>query len=246
MQFNTSQAYSTQVRSVDGVTFDAGLRAHMLRVYNLMTLGLIVSAIVALGVAHFSAIQALFYAVSLEGRAVLTPIGWLAVLAPLPLAWFGFRLNYSLPVLTFNFFAFSTLLGISLASLVLGYTGASIARVFFITAGTFGAMSLYGYTTKRDLTSVGSFLTMGLFGIIIASIANIFIGSSALYMAISVIGVVIFVGLTAYDTQKIKQNYAERWGTEANAKLAVQGALELYLDFVNLFIMLMRLIGDRR
>lgn len=245
MQFSTPRAAG--IGMIDKATFDAGLRAHMLRVYNLMALGLVVSAIVSMGVAHIEALQQLFYSTDSLGRVTgMSPLGWLAVLAPLPFAWFGFRLTYSLPTLTFNFFAFATLMGISLASIVMGYTSMSVARVFFITAGTFGATSLYGYTTKRDLTKIGSFLIMGVFGLIIASIVNMFLPSSPLYMAISVIGVLVFVGLTAYDTQKIKESYAAQWGAEGNAKLAVQGALELYLDFINLFVMLMRLIGDRR
>ena len=245
MQFNTPRAAG--IGMIDRTTFDAGLRAHMLRVYNMMALGLIVSAIVAMGVAHIEALQQLFYSTNANGQLTgMSPLGWLAVLAPLPFAWFGFRLTYSLPTLTFNFFAFAALMGVSLSSIVLGYTGVSIARVFLITAGTFGAMSLYGYTTKTDLTKLGSFLIMGVIGLIIASLVNLFLGWQPLAMAISVLGVLIFTGLTAYDTQKIKESYAAQWGSEGNAKLAVQGALELYLDFINLFVMLMRLIGDRR
>jgi FtsH-binding integral membrane protein len=136
-------------------------------------------------------------------------------------------------------------MGLSLSSIFLVYTGASIAKVFFITAATFGAMSLYGYTTKRDLTGMGNFLMMGLIGIIIASIVNIFMASSMLDFAISVIGVLIFTGLTAYDTQKIKESYSEHYGADVMAKNAIMGALSLYLDFINLFMMLLRLFGNR-
>jgi len=144
------------------------------------------------------------------------------------------------------FWIFSGLMGISLSSILLIYTGDSIARVFFITSATFGAMSIYGYTTKRDLTKLGSFLFMGLIGIIIASLVNIFLKSSMMYFIISILGVLIFVGLTAYDTQKIKNMYASTDTGEMIGKKAVMGALTLYLDFINLFIMLLRLFGQRR
>ena len=144
------------------------------------------------------------------------------------------------------FWIFAALMGASLSSIFVQYTGTSIARVFFITAGTFGAMSLYGYTTKKDLTGLGSFLMMGLFGIIIASIVNIFLKSSAMHFVISILGVLIFVGLTAYDTQKIKNMYLASDGNEVMSKKAIMGALTLYLDFINLFIMLLRLFGQRR
>jgi hypothetical protein len=146
------------------------------------------------------------------------------------------------------FWLFSGVMGLSLASIFLVFTGASIARVFFITAGTFAAMSLYGYTTRRDLSQFGSFLMMGLIGIIIASIVNIFIGSTALQFAISVIGVIVFVGLTAWDTQSIKQQYYELQYAdgETAGKAAIMGALRLYLDFINLFMMLLQLLGARR
>ena len=144
------------------------------------------------------------------------------------------------------FWVFAALMGVSLATVFMVFTGASIARVFFITAGTFAGMSLWGYTTSKDLSGMGSFLFMGLIGIIIASIVNIFIGSSALHFAISVIGVLVFVGLTAYDTQKIKNEYAEHYDSETKGKLAISGALRLYLDFINLFVMLMHLFGARR
>ena len=144
------------------------------------------------------------------------------------------------------FWFYAALMGVSLATIFIAFTGASVARVFFITAGTFAGMSLWGYTTNKDLSGFGSFLFMGLIGVIIASVVNIFIGSSALQFAISVIGVLVFVGLTAYDTQNIKNEYAEHYDEETQGKLAISGALRLYLDFINLFIMLLHLFGDRR
>jgi uncharacterized protein len=151
----------------------------------------------------------------------------------------------SVPAAQATFWAFAAIMGLSLSSIFLVYTDASIAKVFFITAATFGAMSLYGYTTKRDLTSMGNFLMMGLIGLIIASLVNIFMQSSMLDFAISAVGVLIFVGLTAYDTQKIKEGYSEGFGADVLAKGAIMGALSLYLDFINLFMMLLRLFGNR-
>ena len=173
---------------------------------------------------------------------------WIVMLAPLGVVFyisFGIR-KMSAAKAQGAFWIFAALMGASLSSIFLVYTGASITRVFFITAGTFGAMSIYGYTTKRDLTRLGSFLMMGLIGIIIASIVNIFMKSSMMYFVISIIGVLIFVGLTAYDTQKIKNMYLVSDTGEVMGKKAVMGALTLYLDFINLFLMLLRLFGQRR
>ena len=173
---------------------------------------------------------------------------WVIALAPLGIVFYmSFGINkMSAGRAQTVFWIFAALMGASLSSIFLQYTGASISRVFFITAGTFGAMSLYGYTTKRDLTGWGSFLLMGLIGILIASLVNIFLKSPAVYWAVSVLGVLIFVGLTAYDTQKIKNMYFESDSSEISSKKAVMGALTLYLDFINLFIMLLRLFGQRR
>ena len=173
---------------------------------------------------------------------------WVIMLAPLAVVFymsFGIAKMSAAKAQT-TFWIFAALMGASLSSIFLIYTGASITRVFFITAGTFGAMSIYGYTTKRDLTRLGSFLMMGLFGIIIASLVNIFMKSSMMYFVISIIGVLVFVGLTAYDTQKIKNMYMVSDSGELMGKKAVMGALTLYLDFINLFIMLLRLFGQRR
>ena len=170
------------------------------------------------------------------------------MLAPLGFVFYlSARINkMSVSSAQITFWLFSSIMGLSLASIFIQFTGTSIARVFFITAGTFAAMSLYGYTTKKDLTRLGGFLFMGLIGIIIASIVNIFVGSSALQFAISVIGVLVFVGLTAYDTQSIKNMYYAGDSSSVGSKKALMGALRLYLDFINLFILLMQLFGQRR
>ena len=183
------------------------------------------------------------------GNAIYSsPLAWIIMLAPLGIVIymsFGIR-KMSAAKAQGAFWIFAALMGASLSSIFVVYTGASITRVFFITAATFGAMSIYGYTTKRDLTKLGSFLMMGLIGIIIASIVNIFMKSTMMYFVISIIGVLIFVGLTAYDTQKIKNMYLVSDTGEIMGKKAVMGALTLYLDFINLFIMLLRLFGQRR
>ena len=227
---------------------DEGLRSYMLRVYNYMTTGLALTGIVAYMVSSTPALLQLFYAQNAVGQVQPTMLAWIAMLSPLAFVMvlsFGIqRMKASTAQLVFWLFA--GVMGLSLSHIFLTFTGASIARVFFITSATFAAMSLYGYTTKRDLSGLGSFLFMGLIGIIIASIVNIFIGSSALQFGISVIGVLVFVGLTAYDTQNIKNEYAEHLDDESQGKLAISGALRLYLDFINLFIMLLQLFGDRR
>ena len=177
-----------------------------------------------------------------------TPLKWVVMLAPLAfIFFFSFRMHaMSAAGAQMAFWAFCAVMGLSLASVFLVFTGASIARTFFITATMFGATSLYGYTTKRDLSKFGSFLIMGLIGIIIASLVNIFLGSSLLQFAISVIGVLVFTGLTAYDTQSIKEQFAEGYGHEANNKMAVFGALSLYLNFINIFQLLLSLTGQRQ
>jgi uncharacterized protein len=221
-----------------GARIDAGLRAHMQRVYGYMAGGLALTGIVAYTAAAFGFYQ------SIAG----TPLLWIVMLAPL-----GFVLALSFGIermsagtATLLFWIYAAVMGLSLGGIFLVYTGASIARVFFITAATFGAMSLYGYTTRTDLSAFGSFLMMGLIGIVIASLVNIFLESSALQFAISIIGVIVFVGLTAYDTQRIKAIYLESDTAETAGKKAVLGALSLYLDFINLFMMLLQLFGSRR
>ena len=223
------------------VDIDVGLRDYMLRIYNYMASGLALTGIVA-------------YVAAAGGRDSFiahiynTPLMWLVILAPLGLVfWLSYGINRMQATTAQGlFWLYAGLMGLSLSTIFLVYTGASIARVFFITAGTFAAMSLYGYTTRRDLSQFGSFLFMGLIGIIIASLVNIFIGSSALQFAISVIGVIVFTGLTAWDTQQIKEMYVENYGGEVATKTAVMGALRLYLDFINLFMMLLQLMGTRR
>jgi uncharacterized protein len=221
-----------------GARIGAGLRAHMQRVYGYMAGGLALTGIVAYTAAAFGFYQ------SIAG----TPLLWIVMLAPL-----GFVLALSFGIermsagtATVLFWTYAAVMGLSLGSIFLVYTGTSIARVFFITAATFGAMSLYGYTTRTDLSAFGSFLMMGLIGIVIASLVNIFLESSALQFAISIIGVIVFVGLTAYDTQRIKAIYLESDTAETAGKKAVLGALSLYLDFINLFMMLLHLFGQRR
>ncbi len=227
------------VRPADAATgIDAGLREYMLRVYNYMASGLALTGIVAYVAAASGFYQSIQH----------TPLIWLVILAPLGLVMlmsFGVQ-KMQASTLQLVFWGYAALMGLSLAVLFLVFTHASIARVFFITAGTFAAMSLYGYTTRSDLTQFGSFLFMGLIGIIIASLVNMFVASSALQFAISVIGVIVFTGLTAWDTQQIKEMYYEGDGAEIASKKAVMGALRLYLDFINLFMMLMQLMGTRR
>lgn len=219
---------------------DVGLRQYMLQVYNYMASGVALTGIVAYLLASTpAAMNAIF------GNPILP---WVVMLAPIGLAfYFGARIHaMSFAAAQVIFWVFAGLMGLSLSTVFLVYTGESIARVFFITAATFGAMSLYGYTTKRDLSRFGSFLLMGLIGIIIASVVNIFVGSSALQFAVSVIGVLLFVGLTAYDTQRIKEMYWEADDRETHGKKAIMGALNLYLDFINLFVLLLQLMGARR
>jgi len=218
---------------------DEGLRQHMLRVYNYMMVGLVVTGLVAYLTSTSHDLMMTLFATPLKWVVMLAPFAFILVLS------FGIQ-KLSVQAAQAVFWAYCAAMGLSLATIFVVFTGTSIARVFFITSGTFAAMSLYGYTTKKDLSGLGSFLMMGLFGIVIAGFANIFIGSSALQFAVSVLGVLIFTGLTAYDTQNIKEMYAESYGHEANGKLAIMGALQLYLDFINLFVMLLQLIGDQR
>lgn len=221
-----------------GAVYDEGLRSHMLRVYNYMGIGLVVTGLVAFVVASTPALYVPIFS---------SPLKWVVMLAPL-----AFVLLFSFKMQTMSaasaqamFWAFCAVMGLSLASVFLVFTGTSIARTFFITATMFGATSLYGYTTKRDLTQFSSFLIMGLIGVVIASVVNIFLGSTALQFAISVIGIAVFVGLTAWDTQTIKEQYAENFDAESQQKLAVFGALSLYLNFVNIFQLLLNFTGER-
>ena len=228
---------------------DQGLRSHMLSVYNYMTSGVLLTGISAYLLANTS-LRDVFFAESMVRPGHFAPnlLGMIAMFAPLGLAlFFGMRIHkMSVATAQAVFWVFAAVMGVSIASILLQYTGASVARVFFISAASFGGLSLYGYTTKRSLSGFGSFLIMGLIGLLVASIVNIFLASSALQFAISVIGVLVFAGLTAYDTQRIKDLYSESYDSASLGKLAISGALTLYLDFINLFIMLMKLFGQRR
>jgi len=237
------------------VQVDQGLRAFMLGVYNNMILGLAISAAVALGVnmlatsSEPTAIRMGGVYLTEFGRLLYgSPLMWVVALAPLAFIFlFSFRMDrMSAASARGTFFAFAAVMGASLSTLLLRYTGASVVQVFFITAAAFGSLSLWGYTTNRSLSGMGSFLIMGVVGLILASLVNIFLVSSALQFAISVVGVLIFAGLTAYDTQKLKEMYLYgNFDTEAAAKVSVFGALQLYLDFINMFQFLLALVGNR-
>ena len=227
---------------------DAGLRAYMLRVYNYMLVGLALTGATAWLTAETSFGQLFYHFDPVTGRMGMTLLGLVALFAPLGLVFFlSFRImRMSVAAAQTTFWIYAGLVGIGVAPILLVYTGASVAQVFFITAATFGAMSLWGYTTQRDLTGFGSFLFMGLIGVVIASIVNLFLHSAMMTFVISIIGVLVFTGLTAYDTQSIKESYvANEDGTVAGRK-AIFGALRLYLDFINLFLMLVQLLGNRR
>lgn len=217
---------------------DEGLRAHMLRIYNYMGLGLVLTGLVAVLVASVPSLYVPIFG---------SPLKWLVMLAPLGFVLFlSFRIDaISGATAQLLFWAICAVMGLSLASVFLVFTGTSIARAFFGAAAMFAATSLFGYTTRRDLTQFGSFLIMGLIGVVIASIINIFLGSSALQFAISIIGIIVFVGLTAWDTQAIKLQYGEHHDDQTRQKLAVMGALSLYLNFVNIFQLLLSLTGQQ-
>ncbi len=222
---------------------DEGLRAYMLKVYNLMALGIAITGAAAYGTYSMAlsspAFQQLLFA---------SPLRWVVMLAPLALVFFlSFRIHkMSVAAAQTTFWVYAALMGVSLSSIFLVFTGESIVRTFFITAASFGALSLWGYTTRRDLTGMGSFLFMGVIGLILASVVNIFLASSALQFAISAIGVLVFAGLTAYDTQKIKEMYWEGDDVLVAGRKAIMGALTLYLDFINLFMFLLQFMGNNR
>jgi uncharacterized protein len=242
MSFNSSQNDSSWsrlgYRSGVSVGVDVGLRQYMLRVYNFMAAGLGLTGLVA-----YAAVASGFYQ-EIAG----TPLIWLVMLAPIGVVLLlSFRIDrMSVGAAQAAFWGYAALMGLSLAGVFLLYTGVSVARVFFIAAATFAATSLYGYTTQRDLSQFGSFLFMGLIGVVLASLVNIFLASSALQFAISVIGVLVFTGLTAWDTQRIKEIYLESDPGDVLTKKALMGALALYLDFINLFVLLLQLTGQRR
>jgi FtsH-binding integral membrane protein len=237
----------------DRATFDVGLRAHMIRVYNYMASGLALSGIVAFGLYASPQLQNIFFQMGMTPGGAIVPVGlnilgWVAILAPLGLLMVAsFRAGQiSLGGLQAIYWGVTALMGVSLSLLLFRYTGASVARTFFITAAAFGALSLYGYTTKRDLTAMGKFLFMGLIGLILAGLVNMIWPSGTMSFIISAAGVLIFSGLIAYDTQRIKDQYAQAWGSDTAEKVAIFGALSLYLDFVNLFQFLMSFMGQSR
>ena len=227
------------------VGMDAGLRSYMLGVYNHMTIGMAITGFFAYLTKIMSVSQGVLTPLGVALYA--SPIKWLVMLAPLGMVfWLSARVNKMKPETARNvFYAFAAVMGISLSSILLVFTGESIVRVFFLTAASFSALSIYGYSTQRNLTGMGSFLIMGLVGLILASIVNIFVASSAMQFIISVVGVLIFAGLTAYDTQQIKLMYMSSDNKGTALKKSIMGALRLYLDFINMFIMLLSLLGNR-
>jgi FtsH-binding integral membrane protein len=232
IRFGTQGAYARP-------DVDEGLRSYMLRVYNYMGAGLALSGIIAYIVGNSPETMSAIYGTPLQWVVLLSPLAFSLVLS------FGIN-RISAGTAQALFWAFAATMGVSLASIFVVYTGASIARVFFISAATFGAMSLYGYTTKRNLAQFSSFLFMGLVGVVLASVVNLFLASSGLSFVISVVGVLVFVGLTAHDTQAIREWYAAGDDAGQMTKKAIYGALTLYLDFINLMLMLLRLFGERR
>lgn len=221
-----------------GVAYDAGLRSYMLSVYNHMSSGVLLTGIVAL----------LFANSGLAEQVLSTPLRWVIMLAPL-----GFVMALSFGINRMQestakalFWGFAVVMGLSMSSIFLVYTGTSIATTFFASAAAFAGLSLFGYTTKKDLSAFGTFLIMGVVGILVAMVINIFLRSPGLQIAISFVGVLLFAGLTAYDTQKIKSMYAYVAGTDMMGKTVVMGALTLYLDFVNMFMFLLQFMGNRR
>jgi FtsH-binding integral membrane protein len=229
-----------------GAVIDEGLRSYMLKVYNLMAMGLAITGLAAYGT----------FAMAVDGNQLtafgqaifFSPLRYVVMLAPLAMVFFlSFRIHaLSVAAAQTSFWIYAGLMGLSLSSIFLVYTQQSITQTFFVTAASFGALSLFGYTTKRDLSAMGSFLIMGLFGLLIASLVNIFLASSALNFAISAVGVLVFAGLTAWDTQRIKESYYEADSTDMAGRKAIMGALQLYLDFINLFLFLLRFMGSSR
>ncbi|MDX2082861.1 MAG: Bax inhibitor-1/YccA family protein [Rickettsiales bacterium] len=234
---NRSSTFSS---SASSVYQDQALRDYMIKVYNMMGIALAISGLVAFLVSSSPFLMSALFR---------TPLSWVVMFAPIIFVlFFGYKVNaISAQQAKTYLWIFAGLMGLSMSTIFVVYAGASIARVFFISASTFGLMALYGYTTKKDLTAMGSFLIMGLVGIMIASLVNIFLQSSAFHFAISALGVLIFIGLTAYDSQRIKYMYFQVSGdSESASKVAVLGALSLYMDFINLFMMMLSLFGERK
>ena len=243
-QFGTTPSSTT---TATGVAVDAGLRAYMLSVYNYMTSGILLTGIIAVLIGNTTAVQSLISYNALTGHISPSVLGWIVTFAPLGVVlWMSFGINrLSTGMAQFLFWAFAVLMGASLSTIFLVYTDGSIALTFFATAAAFASLSLYGYTTKRDLSGMGTFLLMGLVGIIVASIVNLFWMNDTFSLVIAAIGVLVFAGLTAYDTQKIKSMYFQVAGSDMIGKTAIMGALTLYLDFINMFLFLLRFLGNR-
>ncbi len=244
--------YGTPSDTRSAAEIDEGLRAYMLTVYNYMASALVLTGLMAYVTANVPALYSLLYTFQSapDGSVYLTGqtgLGFVVMFAPLALVFFlSFRINHmQASTAQMVFWIYAGLVGMAIASILFVYTGTSIAKTFFVTAAAFGSLSLYGYTTKRNLTGMGSFLIMGLFGLIIASIVNMFMQSGMMDFIISVAGVLIFAGLTAYDTQKIKLMYLHNDGQQTAQKKAIMGALRLYLDFLNMFLFLLRFMGNR-
>jgi len=235
----TTTGFGSVPRAGGAVVFDAGLRKHMLSIYNYMASGVLLTGVVALLFAQSGMAAQVF-----TGGGILP---WIIILSPLAIVLtmsFG-QGKFSTPTLQAMFWGFATLMGLSMSTIFLRYTGESIATTFFATAGAFAGLSLFGYTTKKDLSGFGTFLTMGVIGLLLAMVLNMFIGSEPLGYAISFIGVLIFAGLTAYDTQMLKRQYAYVAGTDLAGKAIIMGALSLYLDFINMFQFLLSFMGSR-
>lgn len=238
----TAAPYATGVGAREGA-YDAGLRSYMLSVYNYMASGVLLTGIVAMLFAQSGAVMAMF-----TPTGGISALGWIITLAPLAVV-FGMSFGQgrlSTGTVQLLYWGFAVLMGLSLSTIFLVYTGTSIAQAFFATAAGFAGLSLYGYTTKRDLSAFGSFLIVGLIGLIVASLLNLWFQSGTMSLVIAAVGVLIFAGLTAYDTQKIKSMYAYVAGTEMQGKTAIMGALNLYLDFINMFLFVLRLFGSQR
>jgi FtsH-binding integral membrane protein len=253
---NASARWGATVARAGTAELDQGLRSYMLGVYNYMTVGLAVTGLVALGTNMLAVASGPTDAAARMGSINLTsfgamlygsPLRWVVMLLPLAFVFFfSFRIEKMSASTARNVFVlFAAAMGLSLSSILLVYTGTSVARAFFITAASFGALSLYGYTTKRDLSAFGSFLVMGLIGLVIASLVNVFVQSSAFQFGLSFLAVLIFAGLTAWDTQSIKSMYYAGDTHEVATKKSVNGALMLYLDFINIFTALLQLTGQR-
>ncbi len=249
---NYKTRYGSPAGARTAAEIDEGLRAYMLTVYNYMASALVLTGLMTYVTANVPALYGMLYnfGTTADGRVVLTGMammGWVVTFAPLGLVFFlGARINkLQASTAQMVFWVFAALMGMSISSIMFVYTDSSIARTFFVTAAAFGSLSLYGYTTKKNLSGMGSFLTMGVFGLIIAMVVNMFLQSSMMDFIISALGVLIFAGLTAYDTQRIKLMYLQSDGTETATKKAIMGALSLYIDFINMFLFLLRFMGNR-